>query len=105
MKVLGKRVLVEQKMTEKKSLLIVPDNVTQEEKFDFKFTVLQLGDECPTDLLKVGDSPVFAKYVQFHATKVVKKDAKEMIVHVIVHYDDIAAIDNEEDGEKLALKE
>jgi len=103
MKVLGNRVLVEQKMVSKKSQLLLPDTVSDKEKFDFYFTVLQVGPGCPTDeadRIEVGDTPVFSQYVNFQGTKLIHKDDAGMIVHVIVVYDDIIAIDNDQDSEE-----
>ena len=98
MKVLGKRVLVEQKMTEKKSDIIIPEQAKDSERFDFEFTILQLGPECPTGKheAQVGDTPVFSQHVMFMGTKLIEKDSKGMIIHVVVHYDDIIAIDNDQ---------
>ena len=100
MKVLGKRVLIEQKMKEKKSGLILPDNASDSDKFDFKFKILQVGDECPEGRINIGDTPVFSQYVQFQGTKLIEKNDKGMLIHVIVPYDDIIAIDNKEEKEE-----
>tara|TARA_R110000796_G_scaffold231853_8_gene349954 strand:+ start:7246 stop:7575 length:330 start_codon:yes stop_codon:yes gene_type:complete len=109
MKVLGNRILIEQKMTSKKSQLLLPDTVADKEKFDFAFKVLQVGPQCPTneaDRIVVGDTPVFSQYVNFQGTKLIHKDDAGMIVHVIVVYDDIIAIDNDQDSdEKTVISE
>ena len=95
MKVLGRRVLIEQLMVEKQQAIILPGSAKNEEKYDVTFTVLQLGDECPKDAtLKVGDKPIFGKYVDFNGVKVVEKSKEKEVLHVIVGYDDIIGIDD-----------
>lgn len=95
MEVLGARVLVEQVMIQKERAVIMPNQANQEDKFDVTFSVLQLGDGCPKDTkLKVGDKPIFGKYVDFHGVKVVEKATKKEVLHVIVMYDDIIGIDD-----------
>ena len=95
MKVLGKRVLIEQKMVKKKSVIIRTNNSKEEDVYDIHFKVLQLGSECPENEIKVGDTPIFGKHTQFNTVKVLKKTEKEVILNAIIHYDDIEGIDDE----------
>lgn len=96
MKVLGKRILVEQVMTKKDSKIIRLDGSDKKDSFDVNFKVIALGPECPTekDSIKVGDTPIFGTHTQFEGMKVLKKDDKGMVTHVIVHYDDIIGLDD-----------
>lgn len=95
MQVLDNRVLVEQLMVAKKSKIILGKDVKADEKFDVSFKVLALGPGVPKDtLLKVGDKPIFGKYVDFHGVKVIEKTADKEVLHVIVMYDDIIGIDD-----------
>lgn len=96
MRVLGERVLIEQVMTEKQSKIILPKGAKKEEGFDVTFKVLQVGDEVPAGKMVEGDAPVFSKHVQFDGVKKVEDTATKKIMHVIVHYEDIIAIDNEQ---------
>lgn len=95
MQVLGNRVLVEQLMIPKKSKIIVNKDAKAEEKFDVSFKVIEIGPDVPqTTKLKVGDKPIFGKYVDFHGVKVVEKTAEKELLHVIVMYEDIIGIDD-----------
>ena len=94
MKVIGKRVLIEQTLTKKQTKIILSGKSAPEETFDITFKVLQLGEECPQDVINVGDVPIFAKHVDFHGAKVVEelKDVKT-ILHTIVYYDEIIGVE------------
>jgi len=95
MKVLGRRVLVEQLMV-KKETKIITSRVGEEnpDEFDSSYKVLQLGDDCPKDIIKVGDIPVFGKYVDFSGIKVIERSNNRMVSHVIVPFDDIIGIED-----------
>ena len=105
MKVLGKRVLIEQTMKKKKSAILLPETVSDKERFEFSFKVLQIGPDCPEDTLEIGDNVIFATHMQFIATKVIEKSEDFMRIHSIVHYDDIAAVDNEQGPQENSQKE
>jgi hypothetical protein len=95
MKVLGKKVLIEQTMTKKESKIILMNkDKKDEETFDTTFKVIQMGSECPVGEVAVGDTPIFSKYVDFHGAKVIEevKD-KKVIIHTIVHFEDIIGIE------------
>ena len=98
MKVLGRRVLVEQVMVEKKSSIIIPEAQKKsgkpEDNYEVTFTIIQVGDECPEGNINVGDKPIFGKYVDFNGVKVVEKSKEKEVLHVIVGYDDIIGIDD-----------
>lgn len=96
MKVLGKRVLVEQVMTKKKSKVILLDGADKKDTFDISFKVIALGPKCPKEKssIKIGDIPIFGTHTQFEGVKVLKKDSNGMTTHVIVHYDDIIGLDD-----------
>jgi hypothetical protein len=97
MKVIGRRVLIEQTMT-KKSASILQLDKNKGMNLDYSFKVLALGSECPKgeNEVKVGDTPVFTSHVVFDGAKVVseegpKNDPTKKIVHTFVWYDDIVA--------------
>ena len=97
MQVFGKRILVESTRTKKKATvdLILPGNVkNQDDVYDYVFKVIQVGPDCPTEgpnMIAVGDTPIFGKYCEPAAVKMVEKDEKKdiMIVHSVYHLDDI----------------
>ena len=93
MKVLGKRVLVEQKMTKKESKIIMAESASDNQKFDIEFKIVQLGKDVDADI-KIGDKPIFGQHTQFEGIKVLEKDDKGMTANVIVHQDDIIGIDD-----------
>ena len=96
-RVIGRRVLIEQKITEKKSNIL--DNTGEKGKSQMECieTILQIGPECPEGVIAVGEHPVFNNHVQYQAMKqVFKEETKthvKMTVHVIVYFDDIVAIE------------
>ena len=96
MKVIGKRLLVEQTMTKKKSAIHRLEK-TKEETTDVTFKILQIGTGCPVeDNVKIGDIPIFSKHVVFEGTKLISgsEEGGEAILHTIVYYDDLIGIDD-----------
>lgn len=92
--VLADFVLVKQTMKKKKTVIVMDAAADNKDKFDYSFEVVQVGDECKRKI-KVGDHPVFGEYVRFQGLKVLEKDNTGMVSLVIVHENDIIAIDNE----------
>lgn len=94
MKVIGRRVLVEQTMTKKQTKIILTGKSAPEETFDITFKVLQLGEECPEGIINIGDVPIFTKHVDFHGAKIIEevKDVKT-VLHTIVFYDEIIGVE------------
>lgn len=93
MKVLGKRVLIEQTLTKKESKIIMAGK-NNEDSFNTSYKVLALGPECPTDEIKIGDIPIFGKYGEPQSIKILEKSEEKMIAHIIVPYDDIIGIED-----------
>lgn len=102
MKIIGKRVLVEQTSIKKESKIILTDK-NKEQGIAVSFKVLQLGNECPVGEghVKVGDIPIFSEHVTFDGFKMIKADKApngevlNAIAHTIVWYDDILATEND----------
>ncbi len=102
MKIIGKRVLVEQVSLKKDSKIIQLDK-NKEQGLSVTFKVLQLGNECPTGEghVKVGDIPVFSESVTFDGFKMIEVDKApngEVLkakAHTVVWYDDIIATEND----------
>lgn len=102
MKIIGKRVLIEQTSVKKESKIILTDK-NKEQGISVSFKVLQLGNECPTGVghVQVGDIPVFSENVTFDGFKMLKteKEAngeiKLAVAQTIVWYDDIIATEND----------
>lgn len=94
MKVVGRRVLVEQTMTKKQTKIILPGKTSSEDQYDITFVVLQLGEDCPKDIINVGDIPIFTKHINFEGVKMIEeeKDVKRTL-HTIVYYDDIIGVE------------
>jgi co-chaperonin GroES (HSP10) len=100
-KIIGKRVLIEQVLTAKPRKIIVAGAKQAADNVDYAFTVLALGTECPKGELEVaiGDKVIFSQHVTFEGVKIIseERDAHKQITnsvsHVIVHYDDIIAVE------------
>lgn len=94
MKPLGQFVVIEQKMTKKKTAIIVSEAREDTDKFDFSFKVLRLGNKCESDI-KVGEMPILAKHRVFHAMDVLERYPNQggMLCHAIIHENDIVGID------------
>lgn len=96
MKVLGNRVLVEQIMTKKKSALVsLNAKKDSEENFDIKKIIIGLGPDVDTDRIAIGDIPIFGKYAEPAAIKVLSKDDNEVKAHLIMDYDNIVGIEED----------
>lgn len=99
-KVLGRRVLVEQKAVKKESKIIRLDKASEnglnkeEENFDYFFKIVGIGEECPPTI-KIGDVPIFGQFRKFNTVKIVEKTNKLSIVHAIIDYDFIEAVEEE----------
>ena len=97
MKVIGRRVLIEQTFTRKDSSIIIPGK--KEENMIPSFKVLALGGDCPKgeNEVQVGDTPVFESNVNFNGAKVVeeekniKGEVTRAVLHTFVWYDEILA--------------
>jgi hypothetical protein len=92
--VLADYVLVKQVMKKKRTHIITDAATNDKDKFDFSFEIVQMGDECKRKI-KVGDNPIFSEYVRFQGLKVITKTESLMVSIVVVHENDIIAIDNE----------
>lgn len=97
MKVLGNRVLIEHKAQRKKSAIHVLGNDKNADVYDMTFTVIALGDGVEGNKLKPGDKILLGTHTQPNLAKEVKKTNDLSIYNVIVHYDDIEAVLEEED--------
>ena len=96
MRVLGKKIVVEQVMTKKQSKIIRLDKENKEQ-FEVSMKVVQLGPECPVDetSVKVGEIPIISPFAQVYGAKVLEKSDERMSSHIIYDYDDVVGIDDE----------
>jgi hypothetical protein len=102
MKIIGKRVLIEQTSVKKESKIILTDK-SKEQGLEITFKVIQLGNECPVGdgHVKVGDIPVFTEHVTFDGHKMVNLEKApngevlRAVAHTVVYYDDIVATEND----------
>jgi hypothetical protein len=98
MKIIGKRVLIEQKSVKKDSKIILAEK-SKEQGLTVTFKVLQLGNECPVgeEHVQVGDVPIFSESVTFDGFKMIEVDKASngevlrATAHTVVWYDDIIA--------------
>ena len=98
MKIIGKRVLVEQTSVKKDSKIILTEK-SKEQGIAVSFKVLQLGNECPVGKghVEVGDVPVFSESVTFDGFKMITTEKApngevlKAVAHTVVWYDDIIA--------------
>lgn len=98
MKIIGKRVLIEQNSVKKDSKIILSEK-SKDQGLSVTFKVLQLGNECPTGEghVQVGDVPIFSESVTFDGFKMIEVDKApngEVLkarAHTVVWYDDIIA--------------
>jgi hypothetical protein len=94
MRVIGKRLLVEQIMTKEVSNIHRLEKA-KDENFVSTFKILEIGKECPTDEgVKVGDIPIFSKHVDFHGVNKISQETNKVVLHVIVYYDDLIGLDD-----------
>jgi len=95
MRAIGRRVLVEIITTKKQRHIIVGDKQAPEDEFTTTYKILQMGPDCPTDEVKVGDIPIFEAHGVFVGSKTIKEVKNvELTRHAIIAYDEIAGIDN-----------
>ena len=98
MKIIGKRVLVEQTSVKKDSKIILTEK-SKEQGIAVSFKVLKLGNECPKGEghVEVGDIPVFSESVTFDGFKMITTEKApngevlRAVAHTVVWYDDIIA--------------
>jgi hypothetical protein len=98
MKIIGKRVLIEQTSVKKDTKIILTDK-NKDQGISISFKVLQLGNECPQgpEHVQVGDVPVFSESVTFDGFKMITTDKApngeilKATAHTVVWYDDIIA--------------
>jgi len=94
MKVVGKRLLIEQTIIKKENKIHRLEK-SKEENFETTFKILQIGNDCPQDEgVVVGATPIFDKNVTFNGAKIITNTPKETILHTIVYYDDLIGIDD-----------
>lgn len=104
-RVLDQFVLVKTTMTSKKGVIILDAVNEDKDRFDYVYEVLQLGEKCERNI-KIGDHPIFSEYVKFNNTKVIEKTKNVMVAIVIVHENDIIAIDGgDEDEEEFGKRD
>lgn len=96
MKVFGNCVLIEQRVEEKISNIMLPGGKKAQNQISASFKVLQVG--AKVEEIQVGDIPIFGKHVDFHGIKVIHKEATSThsseILHVIVFDGDILGADD-----------
>lgn len=95
MKVLGKRILVEEIMTKiERKVILTPGKDKEPDNFEIKRKVIDVGEDVNT--IVVGDIPIFGTYSQPAAIKTISKDDKGMIVHCVYDLDNVVAVEKEE---------
>lgn len=94
MKVLGRRVLIEQTMIRKVSVLVSSKDPNSIDNFDITQKVIGIGNDVPADTIEIGDTPILGKYSEPSAVKVIEKNDNKMISHIIMDYDNICGIDD-----------
>ena len=94
MKVLGKRILVEEIMTKiKRKVILTPGNDKEPDNYEIKRKVIDVGEDVYT--VNIGDIPIFGTYTQPAAIKTISKDDKGMIVHCVYDLDNVVAVEKE----------
>lgn len=94
MRAIGRRVLVEIITTKKERHIFIPGNKASENEYESKYKILQLGEACPTDILKVGDTPIFEPHSIFTGSKTIEEiPEKKVTRHAIISYDEIAGVE------------
>lgn len=91
-RVLNQFVLVKQTMTKKAGVIITDTAKSDADKFNYSFEIVQKGENCEMKF-EVGECPIFSEYVKFSGLKVLEKTDEKMVTLVIVHENDIIAID------------
>ena len=94
MKVLEKRILVEEIMTKiERKVILTPGKDKEPDNYEIKRKVIDVGEDVNT--IVVGDIPIFGTYSQPAAIKTISKDDKGMIVHCVYDLDNVVAIEKE----------
>ena len=94
MKVLGKRILVEEIMTKiERKVILTPGKDKEPDNYEIKRKVIDVGEDVNT--IVVGDIPIFGTYSQPAAIKTISKDDKGMIVHCVYDLDNVVAVEKE----------
>ena len=95
MKVLEKRILVEEIMTKiERKVILTPGKDKEPDNYEIKRKVIDVGEDVNT--IVVGDIPIFGTYSQPAAIKTISKDDKGMIVHCVYDLDNVVAVEKEE---------
>ncbi|MGL6064238.1 MAG: hypothetical protein ACRC0V_08495 [Fusobacteriaceae bacterium] len=93
MKVIGNRVIVEVTQTEKVGKLFIPEKAKENNKnYALSYKIAQIGKDCPKDVIKEGDIPIFSQYAAPLSVKVLEVNK---LFHSIYNFEDIIGIDNE----------
>lgn len=94
MKVLEKRILVEEIMTKiERKVILTPGKDKEPDNYEIKRKVIDVGEDVNT--IVVGDIPIFGTYSQPAAIKTISKDDKGMIVHCVYDLDNVVAVEKE----------
>lgn len=104
MKVLGKRVLLEQTATRKKSAIHVLGDKANPDIFDIVFKVIGVGDEVSLGKFQMGDQIILNIHSNPNPIKEVMKTNDKTVYHLIAHEEDIEAIYEPEDLKKNGTK-
>ena len=90
MKVLDKRVLVEEVATKiVKKIITLKDD--KEQDYEISRKIIAVGKEVQD--IKVGDIPCISIHAKPHYIKIIKQDDKEIITHLVFYNTDIAGIE------------
>ena len=94
MKVLGKRILVEETMTKiERKVILTPGKDQEPDNYEIKRKVIDVGEDVYT--VNIGDIPIFGTYSQPAAIKTISKDDKGMVVHCVYDLDNVVAVEKE----------
>lgn len=94
MRAIGRRVLVEIITTKKQRKIILSDKQAPEDEFESTYKIIQLGEDCPPEVVKVGDVPIFEAHSVFVGSKTIEEiKGVKLTRHAIIGYDEIAGIE------------
>lgn len=94
MRAIGRRVMVEIVTTKKQRKIIISDKQAPEDEFETAYKILQLGEDCPENIVKVGDIPIFEAHSMFVGSKNIEEIKNVKLTrHAIIGYDEIAGIE------------
>ena len=93
-RVLDQYVLVKQVMKKKSGRIIRDGAKNEKDKFDFSFEIVDKGPKCERGF-NIGESPIFGEHVQFSGVRVIEKSEHGVVALVVVHENEIIAIDLE----------